>query len=108
MELTGIGNTNLYGFLSTIVVCVAWAVVELRRKRSGKESEHLANQPHPNGKVATQTYVDLRLARHQEDCAVAKRIEARIDRLEKRIDERLAAIDDSIREVWRAQAERGR
>ena len=108
MELTGIGNTNLYGLLSTLAVCVAWAVVELRRRRNGKEPEPPASPPHPNGKLATQSYVDLAIAHHQESCPVAKRIEARIDRFEVRIEERLAAIDEAIREVWRTQAERGR
>ncbi len=104
--MDSITPTNLYGFLTTLVVSVAWVVVELRRRRNGKLDP--PSEPTPNGKLATRDYVDLRLARHQESCPVARRIEARLDRFEARIEERLAAIDESIREVWRVQAERGR
>lgn len=108
MELTSIGNTNLYGLLSTLAVCIAWAVVELRRRRNGEKVDPptTGGQLQPNGRLAMQSYVDLGIARHQESCLVARRIEARIDRLEERMEERLAAIDESIREVWRVQAER--
>ena len=96
--------TNLYGLLAAVVVSSAWVAVELRRRSNG-------HQTRPNGEALTpdarRADIDLAIARHQEDCPVARRIETRLDRLEGRLEERLSAIDEALREVWRARAERG-